>query len=138
MKFTRRPDLDKVTRLEIAVQAFCARGVYGEMTRLARCYRVSRWFVYALLWQLTEVFATPPPAALPPPDRQAEQDRHILLYRLVGRCSLESIAQICAELGLPYTSVGYLSQRLTAFAQALPNPDKPEPKRFLPKFRQLN
>jgi hypothetical protein len=120
MKFTRRPDLDKVTRLEIAVQAFCARGVYGEMTRLARCYRVSRWFVYALLWQLTEVFAAPPPAALPPPDRQAEQDRHILLYRLVGRCSLESMAQICAELGLPYTSVGYLSQRLTAFAQALP------------------
>ena len=121
MKFIRRPDLDKVTRTEIAVQAFCARGVYGEITRLARCYRVSRWFVYTLLWQLTDLFVAPcsaPPG--PATYAQAEVDRHILLLRLVGRCSLESMAQICAELGLPVHSVGYLSQRLTAFAQALP------------------
>ena len=45
MKFIRRADLDKVTRTEIAVQAFLAQGVYGEITRLARCYRVSRLFV---------------------------------------------------------------------------------------------
>ena len=49
-----------------------------------------------------------------------DADRHRLLLRLVGRCSLESLAQICAELGLPHASVGYLSQRLTAYAQALP------------------
>ena len=42
MKFIRRPDLGKVTRTEIAAQAVLARGVYGEMTRLARCYHVSR------------------------------------------------------------------------------------------------
>lgn len=121
MKFIRRPDLDKVTRTEIAVQAFLAQGVYGEMTRLARSYRVSRLFVYTLLWQLSDLFAAP--CAAPPlasSHSQAEVDRHILLLRLVGRCSLESMAQICAELGLPYQSVGYLSQRLTAFAQALP------------------
>jgi hypothetical protein len=121
LKFIRRPDLDTVTRTEIAVQAFLAQGVYGELTRLARCYRVAGLFVYTLLWQLSDLFATP--CAVPPGpsrDTQVEVDRHILLLRLVGRCSLESMAQICAELGLPYHSVGYLSQRLTAFAQALP------------------
>lgn len=121
MKFIRRPDLDKVTRTQIAVQAFLGQGVYGEITRLARCYRVSRLFVYTLLWQLSDLFAEPCRApSLPPNYSQAEMDRHILLLRLVGRCSLESMAQICAELGLPYHSVGYLSQRLTTFAQALP------------------
>jgi len=122
MKFIRRPDLDTVTRTEIAVQAFLARGVYGEMTRLARAYRVSRLFVYTLLWQLSDLFAAPCAVAPAAASRtQAEVDRHILLLRLVGRCSLESMAQICAELGLPYASVGYLSQRLTTFAQALPS-----------------
>ena len=121
MKFVRRPDLDKVTRTELAVQAFLAQGVYGEMTRLARSYRVSRWFVYMLLWQLADLFAVP--CAVAPQAvsyRQADVDRHILLLRMVGHCSLERSAQICAELGLPSASVGYISQRLTAFAQSLP------------------
>jgi len=56
MKYIRRPDLDNVTRLKIAVQAFLGMGVYGEITRIARCYRVSRWFVYQLLWQLMLVY----------------------------------------------------------------------------------
>ena len=121
MKFIRRPDLDKVRRTELAVQALLAQGVYGEFTRLARCYRVSRLFVYRLLWQLQDLFA--PPGAVPPQFSRAKQaawDRHILLLRMVGRCSLESMAQSCAELGLPSHSVGDLSQRLTTFAQALP------------------
>lgn len=120
MKFIRRPDLNKVTRAEIAAQAVLARGVYGEMTRLARCYHVSRWFVYTLLWEFRERCAAP--CAVPPQaaDRRAEMDRLVLLLRMVGHCSLESIAQIATALGCPYHSVGYLSQRLKAFAQALP------------------
>lgn len=70
MKFIRRPDLDKVTRAEIAAQAFLAQGVYGELTRLARAYRVSRFFVYTLLWQFQELFA-PPGAGVPGPPRGA-------------------------------------------------------------------
>lgn len=52
MKFRRRPDLDSLTRIKMAVQAFLRQGVYGEITRLARSYQVSRLFVYTLLWQL--------------------------------------------------------------------------------------
>ncbi len=47
-------------------------------------------------------------------------DRHILLLRLEGHCALESISQIIKQLGLPNASVGYISQRLTAYAHALP------------------
>lgn len=48
-------------------------------------------------------------------------DRHILLLRLEGHCALESISQIIQQLGLPNASVGYISQRLTAYARALPH-----------------
>jgi hypothetical protein len=50
MKFMRRPDIDPVARVTIAVQAFRGLSVYGEITRIARCYQVSRLFVYKLLW----------------------------------------------------------------------------------------
>jgi hypothetical protein len=120
MKFIRRPDLDRVTRAEIAAQAVLARGVYGEMTRLARCYRVSRFFIYTLRWQFTDTFAEPPAVASQAVARRAEMDRLILLLRHVGCCSLESMAHIATVLGCPFHSVSYLSQRLKAFAQALP------------------
>jgi hypothetical protein len=47
-------------------------------------------------------------------------DRQSLLLRLEGHCSLEQISQIIRQLGLPSASVGSLSQRLQACAQALP------------------
>lgn len=120
MKFMRRPDLSKVLRVEIAVQAFLGLGVYGEITRIANCYQVSRQFVYSLLWQLRLLFELEVSAARSPAALTKEVDRHILLLRMEGRCALESISRIIEQLGLPYTSVGYISQRLTAYAQALP------------------
>lgn len=120
MKFRRRPDLDTLTRVQIAIQAFLGQGVYGEMTRIANLYQASRLFVYQLLWQLLllyelEVGEPSSAAAL-----RQEVDRHILLLRLEGKCSLEHISQIVKQLGLPCASVGYISQRLQAYARALP------------------
>ena len=57
MKFMRRPDIDTVARVHIAAQAFLGLGVYGASTRLAKSYRVSRLFVYTLLWQLMLLYA---------------------------------------------------------------------------------
>lgn len=119
MKFMRRPDLSKVLRVEIAVQAFLGLGVYGESTRIANCYRVSRQVVYSLLWQLQLLFELEASAALSAAAVRTEVDRHILLLRMEGRCALERISRIVEQLGLPYYSVGYISQRLTAHAQAL-------------------
>jgi len=120
MKFMRQPDLSKTLRVEIAVQAFLGLGVYGEITRVANCYQVSRQFVYSLLWQLHLLFELEVSAAVSPAALSKEVDRHILLLRMEGRCALESISRIIEQLGLPYTSVGYISQRLRAYAQALP------------------
>ena len=55
MKFMRRPDIDHVTRVTIAVQAFLGLGVDGEITRIAQSYQVSRLFVYKLVWRLLTV-----------------------------------------------------------------------------------
>jgi hypothetical protein len=120
MKFMRRPDLDNLTRVAIAVQAFLGMSVYGEITRIAQAYQVSRLFVSKLVWQLLTVYAL---RVCDPSSAQAirqEVDRHILLLRLEGQCALERISQIIQQLGLPNASVGYMSQRLTAYARALP------------------
>src|SRR5467141_746718 len=120
MKFMRRPDLDNLTRVEIAVQAFLGMGVYGEITRIAQSYQVSRLFVYKLVWQLLTVYALRVCEVSSAQAIRKEVDRHILLLRLEGHCALESISQIIKQLGLPNASVGYISQRLTAYARALP------------------
>ena len=120
MKFMRRPDVDTVTRVHIAAQAFLSLGVYGDLTRIANAYRVSRLFVYKLLWQLQllyELEACNPGA---PEAIRTEVDRHILLLRLEGHCALERMSQILRQLGLPFASVGYISQRLAVYARALP------------------
>jgi hypothetical protein len=121
MKFMRRPDLDHLTRVEIAAQAFLGMGVYGEITRIARSYQVSRLFVYKLVWQVLTVSAR---RVCDPSSAQAirkEVDRPSLLRRLEGQCALASISHIIQQLGRPHASVGYRSQRLTAYARALPH-----------------
>ncbi len=120
MKFMRRPDIDHIARVTIAVQGFLGLGVSGEITRIAQSYQVSRLFVSKLVWQLLTVYAL---QVCEPSSTQAmrkEVDRHILLLRLEGHCALERISQILKQLGLPFASVGYISQRLAAYAQALP------------------
>jgi hypothetical protein len=120
MKFMRRPDIDTVARVHIATQAFLGLGVYGAITRIAPSYRVSRLFVYNLLWQLMLLYELDVCDPGSPEAIRKEVDRHILLLRLEGHCALERIAQILRQLGLPFSSVGYISQRLAAYAQALP------------------
>ena len=120
MKCMRRPDRDTVARVHIAVQAFLGLGVYGAITRIAKSYRVSRLFVYTLLWQLMVLYELDMGTPGSPEAIRKEVDRHILLLRLEGQCALERISQILKQLGLPFSSVGYISQRLAAYAQALP------------------
>jgi len=120
MKFRRRPDIDNLTRVQIAVQAFIGQGVYGEITRIASNYQVSRLFVYQLLWPLLLLFELEVSASCTRKADIIETDRHILLLRLEGHCSLERISQIIKQLGLPFSSVGYISQRIKSYASVLP------------------
>ena len=50
MKFLRRPDLDTAIRINIVLVALFSQGAYGTITRLARKYKVSRTFIYELIW----------------------------------------------------------------------------------------
>ena len=50
MKFIRRPDLDPQTRIHIVMLAWLYQGVYGKMTEIANSYRISRTFLYQLLF----------------------------------------------------------------------------------------
>src|SRR6266704_5752863 len=120
MKCMRRPDVDNVARVTIAVQAFLGLGVYGEITRIARFYQVSRLFVYTLLWQLLALYAFEVHDPLSAQAIRKEVDRDILLLRLEGQCSLEAISHILTQLGLPFSSIGYISQRLGAYARVRP------------------
>jgi len=120
MKCMRRPDRDTVARVHIAAQAFLSLGVYGEITRRATCYRVSRLFIYKLLWPLMLLYELDVCDPGSPEVIRQEVDRHILLLRFEGHGALERIAPILKQLGRPFSSVGSLAQRLAAYAQALP------------------
>jgi hypothetical protein len=120
MQFMRRPDIDTVTRVTIAVQAFLGLGVYGEITRIARFSQVSRLVVYRLLWPLLALYTLAVCAPLSAQAIRKEVDRYILLLRLEGQCSLEAISQILKQLGLPFSAMGYIAQRLATYARALP------------------
>jgi hypothetical protein len=42
MKFTRRPDLDPQTRVDIVKDVWLHQGIYGKMTQIAQEYHISR------------------------------------------------------------------------------------------------
>ena len=120
MKCMRRPDLGNLTRVEIAVQAFLGMGVYGEMTRIAHTSHTSRLFVYKLLWQFLTLYQLASCAPASSSASRKRVDQCILLRRLEGHCSLESLSHIIRQLGLPCSSVGSIAQRLTDDAQTVP------------------
>lgn len=122
MKFTRRPDVDPQTRIDIVKRAWLKQGVYGQMTHIAKYYQISRTFLYQLLLaaclQLEVLFSD---AKL-----LLQKDHHhfeqlILLLRLEGKCSLLSIASMVKALEYHPDSVGYLSQCFHRVGQALPS-----------------
>src|SRR6266852_2742168 len=122
MKFTRRPDLDPQTRIDIVMLAWLHQGVYGKMTAIATYYQISRTFLYQLLLmatlQLETLFS----------DKKLlfqRDHRHLaqllLLLRLEGKCSLLSSASILKALEYHPNAVGSLSQCFHSAGQTLPS-----------------
>ncbi len=110
MKFMRRPDLDTQTRIEIVLQVWLHQGVYGKMTQIAAYYQISRTFLYQLFIMATlhlEILFSEEKLLFEKDQRHLEQ--LILLLRLEGKCSIQSISAILQELGYGPNSVGHLS-----------------------------
>jgi hypothetical protein len=132
MKFTRRPDLDPQTRIQIVKLAWLHQGVYGKMTEIATSYRISRTFLYQLLFvvnlQLETLFSDE--------ELLFQKDHHhlhqlILLLRLEGKCSILSLSSIMKALEYHPHSVGYLSQFFQHCGQALPSTLSMPSKKFV-------
>jgi hypothetical protein len=122
MKFTRRPDLDTQTRIEIVMQAWLYQGVYGKMTHIAQSYQISRTFLYQLLstanLTLHMLFGDLQPQGEQP---GLDVEQLALLLRLEGICSIASIGDIVRALGYRPNSSGYLSTLFQSYGQALPS-----------------
>jgi hypothetical protein len=122
MKFVRRRDLDPQTRIHIVMLAWFNQGIYGKMTQIAQYYRISRTFLYQLLFVATLQLET----LLSDEKRPGEQDqRHveqlIMLLRLEGKCSIPSMSSILKYLGHQPNSVGSLSAFFQRYGRALPS-----------------
>jgi hypothetical protein len=122
MKFTRRPDLDPQTRIEIVKHVWLHQGTYGKMTQIAQAYQISRTFLYQLSWaaryHLEELFSDPQ-HLVQPPDHLLEP--WILALRLEGKCSIPSISSIFKHFDYQPSSVGYLSQYLQDYGRCVPS-----------------
>ena len=127
MKYQRRADINSVMRVEIAIQAFLGKGRYGEITSLAKSYNVCRLFVYQLLWELKDLFEIEP-KRINSKYEQKQIDREIMMLRMEGKCSLEAISEILKDRGVKSNSVGYISQRIKALAEAVPSQELGEEK----------
>src|SRR5215510_11833292 len=75
---------------------------------------------YKLLWQLLALYPLEVDDPLSAQAIRKEVDRYNRLLRLEGHCALAAISQILKQLGLPFSSIGYISQRLATYARALP------------------
>ena len=122
MKFTRRPDLDPQTRIDIVKDVWIHQGLYGKMTQIAQEYHISRTFLYQLSWaakhHLEDLFSDPS-HLIEPPDFLLEP--WILLLRLEGQCSIPSMSSIFKPFDSQPNSVGYLSQYLQDYGRCVPS-----------------
>ena len=122
MKFTRRPDLDPQTRIEIVKDVWIHQGIYGKMTQIAQAYHISRTFLYQLSWaarsHLEELFSDPQHLVQPPDDLLAPW---ILALRLEGNCTIPSISSIFNHFDYQPGSVGYLSEFLQDYGRSVPS-----------------
>jgi hypothetical protein len=122
MKFTRRPDLDPQTRIDIVKHVWLHQGIYGQMTRIAQEYHISRTFLYQLSWAAQhhlEVLFSDPQHLIEPPDVLIEP--WMLMLRLEGNCSILSLSSIFKHFDYQPSSVGYLSESLQDYGRCVPS-----------------
>ena len=122
MKFTRRPDLDPQTRIDIVKDVWLHQGVYGKMTQIAQDYHISRTFLYQLTWaaqhHLEMLFSDLQQVVIP---SESLFEPLILLARLEGNCSLPSLSAILKRLEYRPNSIGYLSETFQAYGACAPS-----------------
>jgi len=131
-KFKRRKDLTYENRLYISFMALIF-GSWGQITKLAKDYAISRTFVYTLQSQLYSATIS----AFGDSHNQIElvgtgQDNKkkaiecTLFLRLTGKCSIPATSEIMKRLGVPFSSVGGISQILSQIGSGLSGNIEPQ------------
>ncbi len=112
-KFTRRADLSPEIRLAIAHSALEAQkaGKWGEITKLARQFKISRTFVYipASLLATTSVIIFGATPVIATATNHLQPFVYMLTLRMEGRCSIEAISVIMKRFDVSFSSVGSIS-----------------------------
>jgi hypothetical protein len=122
-KYVRRIDLTSHLRLKIASHALFF-SVHGTISQMSFKYGVSRTFIYTLRNHLS---ASIDPLFGAIAVKSSKESAFlsclsvILHLRLVGRCSLEAISVMLTNFGLPYHSIGFISEHLQHLGSLLGN-----------------
>ncbi len=128
-KFRTLKELTDDTRATIAIQAYFAQinKKYGAITALAKEHKISRQFIYNLLYMLQISliisFSVSEEAIAKTKRKSIEW---ILSLRFEGRCSISSISTVMKRMNLPYSSEGFISQTLKDIGGLLPHAQKIE------------
>ncbi len=122
--FQRRKDLNIKARIKIAFIALYF-SKWGTITHLANKYNISRQLIYNLRDELSlyveNYFGKNEEHSLSKSSKKASSESLALILRLEGKCSIESASSVMERLGLPYSSVGFISQALTRIGKIVGN-----------------
>jgi hypothetical protein len=125
----RREDLTNDMRSTIAHKAYLAQinKSYGVITALANEYKISRQFIYNLLYTLQIALILSFAVSKETIAKNRRKSTEIILsLRFEGKCSIGAIATIMKRLDLPYCSESYISQTLKEIGGLLPQAQKIE------------
>lgn len=121
-------------RMDIAFRGYMAQALkqWGEITALSHAYNVSRQFIYELIDILKKVM----PKLFVPQSKigsvsKKELFSKMLSYRMEGRCSIEAITSLMQREKLNCSSVGMVSQTLSAMGALLPHKIEHNPKSLI-------
>ena len=118
---SHRPDLTTGNRIKIACIALFF-SVYGTVTSLSQKYNISRQFVYDLKNELDLLCkVSENRIELSHEEQLLAAYKTTLSLRLEGKCSINSISDAMKRLGIPYASVGAISEHLTLAGKSLPS-----------------
>lgn len=125
IKYVRRPELDEIVRVKIAVIAKYFKQ-HGTVTKLAERYEVSRTFVYMQVQLLNQMvdcwFAEDKvPSSFLEQLEQEDNLRRLFRYRLIGGCSLSKCSQLLKADLVKNTSYGWCQQQIHLAGSKLPN-----------------
>ena len=114
-KFIRRADISLELRLKIACSLIIQKN-FGQVTKLAKEYDISRQFIYDLKKQLESniayIFGIKEMDQEPTYKEDLSGLRELLSLRLEGKCPIIGISQLMKRKQLSSNSIGYISQQL--------------------------